>query len=79
MRDSQGGGESDPTEDVHSAARRILLPFYPAEVRGQKKAVTVAAKSRQFAADNTGKCAEMARKIPREARPSGRPQSFGIW
>jgi len=33
------------------AARRILLPL-----RGQYWAVTVAAKSRQFTADETGKC-----------------------
>jgi len=36
------------------AAWQILLPFYPAYVRGQK-AVTVAATSRQLTADKTGK------------------------
>jgi len=30
-------------------------PFYPAEVRGQEKVVTVAAKSGHFIADETGK------------------------
>jgi len=38
-----------------SAARIILLPFYPDQVRGQKKAVTVAAKSEQFTAGETRK------------------------
>jgi len=33
-----------------SFARRILLQFYPAYIRGQKKDVTVAAKSKQFTA-----------------------------
>jgi len=37
------------------AARKILLTFYPADVRRQEKAVTVAAKSGQFTADKTGK------------------------
>jgi len=38
------------------AARRIILPFYPAQVRGQDKAVTVAAKTgQQFRAAETGK------------------------
>jgi len=37
------------------AARRILLPFYPAQVRGQKKAVTVAEQSGQFTASEMGK------------------------
>jgi len=49
MRDSQGGGESYPAEG------RILLPFYPAWVRGQEKAATVAAKSGQFTADEMEK------------------------
>jgi len=35
--------------------RIILLPSYPAQVRGQEKAVTVAAKSGQFTTDKTGK------------------------
>jgi len=37
------------------AARRILLPFYPTKVRGQEKAVTVAARLEQFRPDETGK------------------------
>jgi len=37
-----------------SAARRIL-PFYPAQVRGQEKAVTMATKSGQFTAGKMGK------------------------
>jgi len=36
-------------------ARIIFLPFYPAEVRGQEKDVTMAAKSGQFIADKMGK------------------------
>jgi len=30
MRNNPGRGESDPAEGVRGAARRILLPFYPA-------------------------------------------------
>jgi len=37
------------------AVRRILLPFYPAYIRVQEKAVTVAPKSGQFIADEVGK------------------------
>jgi len=37
------------------AARRFLLRFYPAQIRGRGKAVTVAATSRQFTAGETGK------------------------
>jgi len=37
------------------AAGRILFPFYHAWVRGQEKAVTVAAKSGQFTAGEMGK------------------------
>jgi len=47
MRDNPEGGELDPAEGSASASRRIL-PFYPVQVRGQEKAVTVAAKSEQF-------------------------------
>jgi len=47
-------GKLDPTVDDRGAKRRILLPFYPALVRGQKKAVTVAAKSGQFTAGEVG-------------------------
>jgi len=37
------------------AVRRIFLLFYPVYIRGQEKTVIVAAKSRQFTADETGK------------------------
>jgi len=37
------------------ATRRILLPFYPAYVRGEEKAVTMALKSGQFTTDETEK------------------------
>jgi len=40
---------------INGTARRILLPFYPEYVRGQEKAVTVAAKSGQFTSDETEK------------------------
>jgi len=40
---------------VSAGAARRILPFYPASVRGQEKAVAVAAKSGQFTADETGK------------------------
>jgi len=36
-------------------ARRILLPLHPALVKGQNKAVTVAAKLGQFTTRKTGK------------------------
>jgi len=39
--------ELDPLLMSESAARRILFPFYPAEVREQKKIMTVKAKSEQ--------------------------------
>jgi len=48
------------------AAKRILFPFYPAQIRGQEKAVTVAAKSGQFTADETG-------------RASSSEETEGIW
>jgi len=34
--------ELDPADDVCRRCRRIILPFYSAYARGQKKAVTVA-------------------------------------
>jgi len=37
------------------AARKILLPFYPVLIRGQKEAVIVGAKSRQFTAVSRGR------------------------
>jgi len=54
MRDNPEGGELDPAVDVRRRCKKILL-FYPVQVRGQKKAVTVAAKSRQFIAGERGK------------------------
>jgi len=52
MRDNLERGDY---RRVAGAARKILFPFYPAYVSGQEKAVTVAAKSSQFTAGETGK------------------------
>jgi len=55
MRDSQGGGESDPAEGV----RRYCMKNSPSILsyigKRTKKAVTVAVKLGQFTADKTGK------------------------
>jgi len=54
-----------------AGAARIILPFYLAYLRGQKKAVTVAAKSGKF---TTGK----AEKVPvplRRPRESGKREN----
>jgi len=37
-----------------NAARRILLPFYPAQIREQEKTVTVAAKLEQITVSEVG-------------------------
>jgi len=47
--------ESQILQKVSAGAAWRILPFYPAYVRGQEKAVTVAAKLGQFTADETGK------------------------
>jgi len=52
MQDSQGEGESDLAEGVR---RRCMKNSPFLSCIGQKKAVTVAAKSRQFTADKMGK------------------------
>jgi len=44
------GGELDP-----AVAARILLPFYQAKIRRQKKAMTMAAKPGQFTVGEAGK------------------------
>jgi len=47
MRDNLGD-ELMILQLMSAGAARILLPFYPALIRIQTKAVTVAAKSEQF-------------------------------
>jgi len=55
MRDSQGGGESDLADDVRRRCMKNSPSFLSCIGKRPKKAVTVAAKSRQFTADKTGK------------------------
>jgi len=47
MQDNPGG-ELDPAVDDQRHYKKNLLPVNPAYIRGQKKAVIVAAKSEQF-------------------------------
>jgi len=54
MQNNPEGGDLEPADDVHSRCKKnsSVLSYIK---RGQKKAVTVAAKSRQFTASETGK------------------------
>jgi len=55
MRTNPKVVELDPAEGSIGTARRILFPFYPAQVRVQEKAVNVTANSGQFTADEAEK------------------------
>jgi len=54
MQDNSRGSDQI-LQRVSAGATRKILPFYPAWLRRQEKAVTVAAKLGQFTADETGK------------------------
>jgi len=68
MQHSQGGGESDLAEGVRRHCMKNSPSFLFCIGKGQKKVVTLAAKSRQFTADKTGK----GQFLPRKPKESGR-------
>jgi len=59
MRDSQGRGESDPAEGVRRRCMKNAPSILSCIGKRTKKVVTVAAKSRQFTADKTGKLGDV--------------------
>jgi len=67
MRDNPEGGEFDPAEGVRRRSMKNSPSVYPAQVRGQEKAVAVAAKSGQFTAGE------------RRGRASSSDETDGIW
>jgi len=55
MRDNPEGGESDPADDVRRHCKKNSLSVLSCVGKRTKEGVTVAAKSEQFTAGDTGK------------------------
>jgi len=70
MRDSQRRSESDPTENVCKRCMKNSPSVLSCIGKITKKAVTTAAKSKQFTADKTGK-GQFLRGKPKESGRRG--------
>jgi len=78
--EGQSRRNSQILQRVFAGAARRIVSFYPALVRGPEKAVTVAAESGQFTADETGKGQFLARKLKESGRRgSSEKVKTGTW